>query len=189
MLAPYADISSTAHYPYHHHTGARGLHRQFKGIGWDWSSYTILTTIRNPWDRLVSMWHYAQQNPHSIWHQHFLKRTSFPNFVHGLQDFLDTKVYHEGGGHRIAGQTGIGIEHFAYSEIGEKLVTHILPIETISQTLPTILQAMGLPSLKIPKINNTERNNYHEYYVRGDGCEDIIANLFSEDIRIGTYEF
>ena len=127
-LTPYSEIKSKSVYPYHHHTGARALKAHFEKKGWNWEDYTTITTLRNPWDRAVSIWHYGLKNPKSVWNKHCSVSSNFHEFVVGLPGFMKNVVY--AGGHLKAGQKGMSLSEFAYSSDGEKLIDHILPIET-----------------------------------------------------------
>lgn len=185
MLAKYSDISSTSEYPYHHHTGARGLKNNFELNGWAWEEYTSITTIRNPWDRVVSIYHYGKRNPKSVWNKLYSKASSFEEFVTMLPKFLDKNVY--SGGHKKAGQRGISIAEFAYSIDGEKLIDNILPIETIDDSLPSLVERLGLPNLQVPTVNATKHESHRDYF--NAETRAIIANIFSKDIEIGDYSF
>ena len=181
ILKKYSDILSTRGYPYYHHTGARELKRHFEEQGWNWEEYTIITTIRNPWDRVVSIWHYGQKKRGSIWHEHCNSCKNFHDFVIGLPDFLDSRVYCN-----RTGMKGISIDEFAYSVEGHKLVNHILPIERINTTLPSILKSVGLPHLLVPRTNVTDRSKYTDYY---NGEQEIVSQIFKFDIKIGNYAY
>lgn len=185
MLAKYSDISSISEYPYHHHTGARGLYNNFEANGWIWDEYLSITTIRNPWDRVVSIYHYGKRNPKSVWNELYSKTKSFDEFVIMLPNFLNKVVY--AGGHKKAGQNGISISEFGFSEQGEKLIEHILPIEKIDDSLPFIIEGMGLPNLKVPSVNATKHDTYKEFY--NQTTQSIVADIFTKDIEIGNYSF
>ena len=185
MLAEYSDISSVSKYPYHHHTGARALKAHFETMNWRWSQYTSITTIRNPWDRVVSIFHYGKRQFNSVWHKHYSKNNDFHSFISNLPDFLTKVVY--SGVHLRAGQRGIDISEFAYSTDREQLVDHILPIETIENSLPEVLGQVGLPKMKFLKVNCTKHEPYQNYY--DESLKGIVAEIFENDIDLGGYSF
>jgi hypothetical protein len=186
MLSKYSDITSASEYPYHHHTGARALKAHFEDTGWNWNEYVTITTIRNPWDRVVSIYHYAKKNSKSVWNKHYSKSNNFDDFVNFLPDFLNKVVY--AGGHLRAGQRGISIKEFGYSVEGEQLINYILPIEKIADSLPDILLNLGLPLLQVPKVNITEHKPWKQYY-KDESQQKIVSNIFEKDIEIGNYTF
>jgi hypothetical protein len=172
-------------YPYHHHTGARALKKHFDENQWEWNDYLSLTTIRNPWDRVVSIYQYSKKQTNSIWNKLYLKTNSFDRFVEALPDFLNEVVY--AGGHLKAGQRGISISEFGFSQGGDRLINHIIPIEQIDKKLPEILNELGLPAIEVPRVNGTVRGTYHEYYT--NVTQEIVSEIFREDIELGKYFF
>ena len=59
-LDPFSDIVSTQEYPWYHHTPLAPLKREFAERGWDWDSYFVFTTVRNPYTMLNSLYAYAK---------------------------------------------------------------------------------------------------------------------------------
>jgi len=64
ILAPFADIQSTDSDPLHHHNNAQGLKIYFGEQGWDWNGYFKFTFVRNPWERMVSFYHFGKWDRH-----------------------------------------------------------------------------------------------------------------------------
>ena len=74
ILDPYSDISSKLisevdqNFPFYHHITALELKNIFEKKGWDWDSYTKFCIIRNPYERIVSLYHHQQKiQGFSLW--------------------------------------------------------------------------------------------------------------------------
>lgn len=67
ILDHYSDIKSvhitqiSERFPFYHHISAQELKPIFEERGWDWSKYKKFCVIRNPYDRIVSLYHHSQQ--------------------------------------------------------------------------------------------------------------------------------
>lgn len=184
VLDPWSDIVSGMEYPYRHVTNARALRRHFQKMGWDWETYTVFTTIRNPWDRVVSLFHFGLQTPTSIWS--VLARqvdNDFERFVCGLADFL-VWVYETY--HKPTGQTNIAIDQFAFD--GPKcLVNHIIPIENVDGRLGDILLPLNIKVDAVPHLNRSVHRDYRYYH--NETTKRAVVKLMSSDIEIGKYRY
>jgi hypothetical protein len=168
MLDPYTDISSGYEYPYHHHTDAARLRSHFEEQGWDWDSYTVFTTIRNPWDRVVSTWHYGARNPESVWNKRREEAGDLGRFVAQIP-------------------RGLSIDGRANDDEGRRLVDRILRLEDIDTTLLPFLEQLGLPVEEISHVNATRHTDYRRYHTRR--TRETVADIFASDIAEGGYTF
>jgi hypothetical protein len=179
MLLPYSDLSSTTNkYPYHHHTNAKALRRVFVEKGWDWDRYTVFTTIRNPWDRIVSMWEFADVTPESVWATHRRATESFDRFVFGLPEYME-RLFAER--HAPTGMTSIVISQFADETV------QVFRLETLAEKLPPLLSDLGLPAVNIPHVNATIHRPYRAYY--NWRTRRAVARFMAPDIEVGQYRF
>lgn len=184
-----SEIKSNSDYPFNNHGCAKGLKKHFDSVGWSWSDYCHLTTIRNPYDRVVSIYFFAKEYQGNIWHPLYKQAPTFQEFVARLPDYIKETVHSlDGERYLKTGQKWISIDEFAFDDDGKQLIEHILPIETISESLPPIMLERGL-SLQddIPKINQTKHDNYRQYYTEKE--KRIVQSIFEADFEYGKYTF
>lgn len=145
----------------------------FKYKNWPWEEYYKFTTIRNPWDKLVSAYHYGRPD---VSYKYFWEEGYEPK--DGLSDFKEW-VFN-------AGIYFYPITYFAFD--GETcLIDNIIKIEEISILLPKLLSRFGIEINEVPVINQGIRKYYAEYY--DEDTVEIVRDKFSIDIEIGGYSF
>ncbi len=120
---------------------------------------------RNPWDRVVSLYYYTHPTE---------PRPSFSEFVHS---------------DAVLSLKRLGIE--IYTIDGQPVVERICRFEHLADDLEEIRRQLGLPeSLALPQAKSQfrkGRRSYRDAY--GADERDRVAALFSEEIRLGSYEF
>lgn len=159
--------------------------------------YTF-TTIRNPWDRMVSYFKYCvfdkQGKPY--WDDNYDEDTfgqyTFESFIENF---------------KIEQDSIIPLDKYAFDDNGNQLVNKIFKMETLSITeLVSFFKECNIDcDLTHKKFITLEENNvkimpingkhytqssklYREYYIH-PWMIDKVATLFSKDIEIGGYMF
>ena len=151
------------------------------------SEYFSFTTIRNPWDRVVSAFKYQKcdKNGYPFYHPDYDKNTakqySFSEFLKIIHD----KDY----------WCGIGIpniKYFCFDENNNQLVTKIYPIETLTKEMieSDIKKYNGkhYNVSEIPHLNMTKKVDYRTYYIE-QWMIDKVREIYKKDIELGGYEF
>ena len=110
--------------------------RLFYQYGWDWNGYAKFVFVRNPWARLVSLYH------------HIAQKQSPPPFM----DWLYTiQPYGRGGGGERYPRDSwqrfgtYSIEYFIKDEEGNILVDKVIRLEDINHELLPFLNALKVP--------------------------------------------
>jgi len=124
--------------------------------------------IRNPWDQLVSHYHYIQQNP-SHHRSKQVARMSFPDFV---------KMWINKG----------KVDHskMFYSDSGEILVDFLGRFETLERDFSTVCKHLKLDA-SLPKLNTSSHRDYREYY--DDELKLYVADKLHKEIEYFGYCF
>lgn len=196
ILDDYSDIKSvhkseiTDEFPFYNHISALELKSIFDKRGWHWDRYKRFCVIRNPYDRVVSLFHHNLgmiRNPISEGIENLIKNAQlsakpdpaikyyFKQYVMGIDpnNVLTTSL-----------------EHFLCDADGHFLVEDILMFETLGDDLPSYLNELGISitSRDIPNLNSSEyRREYKEYY--DDQSKKRITELYRYEIERFGYSF
>jgi hypothetical protein len=178
--------------PYHPHTNALEIQNLFRKEGWKFSDYWIFTTIRNPWARMVSYYHYGRWDKdfRPFWDNRYDEKSKLSN---SFQDWIVKWREWQVPNWMLNRQP---LEKFCCDLDGNLLVNQIIPIEYIDIELPLLLSRLGVPFKKsvanwkqggIKKVNKTLHKPYWTYYNKETKL--IVAEIFHEDIKFGKYTF
>jgi hypothetical protein len=123
------------------------------------------TVIRNPWDRVVSIYIYIKT---------FNKGTNELSFI----DFVMNKITKfKFGKHKLSTPQIRWIEPD---------VTHLLRFENLEEDFK-IIQDIFKCYEPLPLTNVTEHDHYRTYYT--EETRQVVAEMFKEDIEAFGYEF
>jgi hypothetical protein len=139
------------------------------------------TFVRNPYDRVVSAYHYSQDTSDQ-W-----GNLSFEEFVDIVKEIVQTKSYYKWQGPLQPNH--VSPQHlYAYKD-DKKIVNFIGKCENFDSVLKVVLKKLKLEiPQEEPKINTTpEREHYKKYY--NDRTIKIIEDLYKEDIELFGYRF
>jgi hypothetical protein len=192
FLAPYSDIESvrrhrtTPERPFFHHMSATEARSVFAERGWEWDGYRHFCVVRNPFDRMVSMYHFGRK---LRWREGAgvlmnLRRTvgtglrvtrSFREFVLGFSPEEDRFL---------------SLRKFICDVHGVPLVEDVLRFEELHESLPAYLSSLGVPvgSNELPRMNPShERRHYRDYY--DDETRRHVEALFAYEFERFGYAF
>ena len=194
ILDPHADVSSvhisrtSPEFPFYHHITAAELKALFLEFGWDWDAYFKFAVVRNPYDRVVSLFHHwlgekrlndpsagRLRSASRILRTAIAPRDRFSQYVRGLPD-----------GDGLARSTNA----FVCSPSGEPLVDEILKFEALSDGLQEIGRRIGLQDSfeQTPHLNKSKlRGQYRKYY--DESTREIVARLYASEIEQFGYVF
>ena len=140
----------------------------------------IFTFVRNPWDRLVSSFHYLKQggnckNDALDFEKYLSKYKSFRDLVLNWDDSLFNQIHFRPQHEWICDHDGGLIPHF----IGR--------LETIQKDWDFICNKMNVPIRNLPFRNKSQHKYYTEYY--NDETRQIVAEKYVKDIEYFGYQF
>jgi len=181
VLDQYSDVKSvhiteiTSEFPFYHHISAHELKTIFDEKNWEWTSYNKFCMVRNPYDRVVSLYH------------HYLslkKDTSATtnNPVLGFDDY----VMHLDPTNRLQEP----LESFIGDDEGNLLVKDILMYENLGEELPKHLGKLGIniDSKDIPHLNYSKhRLDYRGYY--NETTKKKVEEIYAYEINRFEYQF
>jgi hypothetical protein len=153
-----------------------------------WEAYTSFTVVRNPWDRLVSAYHFARMR-NSYWHNpHYLpddyellSQKSFEECVTILREErerLKNLVWHTQM-RWVASPKSLG---------GKVMVDRVLRFENIDHDFRELCRELGVSERELPRINTSDRaGHYQQYY--NERTRKIVEEIYAEDIEAFGYSF
>jgi len=135
-----------------------------------WDGYFKFAFVRNPWDRMVSLYFYFTK----------LGRISCPfrDFVINLSHYVRTVP--ECALHAMPSSCQTHLD-------GKPCVDLIGRYENLQDDFNAVCGRLGTPEMELPVSAATDHDNYTAYF--DDETRGIVAELYSEDIRLFGYEF
>jgi hypothetical protein len=176
-----------------------------------WRGLTKFTIIRNPWARMVSLYHFRKkENDLLIRLQHkglwepkngdstqkgwdFKKWLLTPE-VAGVQNhdvFINFREILKNNPQYSNGFRSMA-EYLNQIDLitglsGELFVDYIIKFENLNNEFNSMFEHLGLEAPKLPVINSSSHKTYNEYY--DSETKDFVYNLFKKDINYFNYEF
>ena len=160
----------------------------------EFDNYFSFTTIRNPWSKLVSLYHYDRPDKNGTpFYQHnkYDLTSAFNlNFNQWFTSKRNLNGYYNGF---------YNIDNFAFKNNIQQ-VTKIYPIEsfTIKELCDDITEFHAKNNLEIPNFNfdihmklpvmNTREHKHYSTYYSKENIENV-RTFFAKDIELGNYVF
>jgi hypothetical protein len=134
-----------------------------------WSSLFSFGVVRNPWDRMVSLFHYGRQRPSQARSEELPFKT-FECFV------LERN--------RAPRQ----MSDWLCDDDGQQLVSKVFRFESLENDYPTILKQCSIvDGAPLSHVNASRHQDYRSYY--SDHLAEAVADLFATDIERFGYRF
>tara|TARA_X000000950_G_C13565103_1_gene517174 strand:+ start:63 stop:626 length:564 start_codon:yes stop_codon:yes gene_type:complete len=141
----------------------------------DFNKYFKFTFVRNPWDRVVSFYHYQIKRK---WDYYPFNET-IP-FDHFVKNWLI----------HMKKQTSLST-HPCYDWISDEnddlLIDFIGRFENLQNDFNVVCDKIGIPHQQLPHKNKSKHKSYTEYY--DDEAKEIVAEKYAKDIEYFDYEF
>lgn len=149
------------------------------------AAFFTFAFVRNPWDRLVSSFHYTRghQTPQAeAWARRWLgPYADFQAFLTGLTR------------NRSLRKTVLGYPMFRPQSrfvcVEDTLpLSYIGRFEHLDEDLTHICSVLGLTWQKPPRVNTSPRGDYRDYYLT-DRQIDFVASLYAADVARFGFRF
>jgi len=142
-----------------------------------WNSYYKFTVVRNPWDRVVSEFHWR----HSLSHRK--PSSDFKEFILYCKKRIDDKTNKANDIYWTHAQTQ---KSFITDHDNNIILDDIFRFENITEDVNTIGVKLGI-TMKLHLYNTSKHTNYKDYY--NTETKQMIESLYKEDIEEFSYEF
>lgn len=150
---------------------------ELKSFGlFDVKDYFSFCIVRNPWDRIVSMYKFSILNKGLFKHIYNIDKEDFVSFCNVIKERENDKFF-------------IGSHKQTEWIDSENPPDKILRFESIQKEFSDMINEINLigVSPELPHINKTEHKHYSEYY--NTETKKIVSDVFAEDIDNFKYSF
>jgi hypothetical protein len=138
----------------------------------EWAHLYSFGFVRNPWDRMVSLYSYITQTRAHALHRHAAELT-FDGFLNGGEMMKPVMR---------------PMWEWLSDQDGRQLVLEVFRFEDLSEIYPTIVSKCGLAERPaLPHLNASRRRDYRAYYT--DAQAERVALLFEREIQLFGYRF
>jgi len=146
-----------------------------------WQNYFSFAFVRNPWDLMVSSYHWWLQKAVSMkqYHRHVQRIQKMGDF----KTFIRSKY----GCRMINERYGNLYDWISDYKTGEKIVDYVGRVETLQEDWENICERIGIKPAVISRLNTTHRTAYREYYDKE--TREFVARRFHKSIELFGYEF
>jgi len=134
--------------------------------------------IRNPWDRLVSAYHYLPGSPFPTdqrWSaRHLGKTPDFPNFMRALEN----PVF------RARILTGLHFQPQSFSLCdahGGLAVEHLIDFEHLARGVEEVGRRLGV-AVDLPEINRSKHEDFRNYY--DARSTKVVEAIYGRDVAL-----
>lgn len=138
--------------------------------------YFKFVFVRNPWDWMVSMYHFVLREPEAARHDEVKALGSFDAWVEWA---LSTPNPFP------KGVTGVQSDMITDSD-GNLLVDFIGAYESLAEDFDEVARIVGIQA-RLPHRNQSVHKDYRTYY--NDGTRTLVADFFRPDIERFDYSF
>jgi hypothetical protein len=144
-----------------------------------WNEFWKFAFVRNPWDRLVSLYHWNAQISSELAGRFEIQFPTVGEWVPQLYDnWANSKE-----------DFNLLPQHkWTHHEGERQAVDFIGRFENIQEDYKVVLRHMGLPEdSELGRRNVSKHNDYRTYYT--DETAKQVSEIFARDIELFSYEF
>mgnify|MGYP003965028931 CR=1 FL=1 len=152
----------------------------FSKNDWNFNEYFKFCFSRNPWDRLISYFHYGKK----VYNKNIKEGIHPPGSApyKWMSKFnCEFKQY---------GETAMFARPQRWSIDGsnsEPIIDFFGKIENLQEDFNTICDKIGIPRQELPHVNKTKHKHYTEYY--NDKIWTRVVERYAKDIEYFGYKF
>ena len=135
--------------------------------------YFVFTLVRNPWDRMVSYYHWLRGQGFDHPAVHLAKASDFTTFVNDAS--TRTSLRHDGAVNYVSDRDGVD------------RCDLYLRLEHLNADMAQLEDGIGVRLPVAPHENKSARGAYQGYYSAAD--QALVGDLFAEDVARFGYRF
>ncbi|MEX0643454.1 MAG: sulfotransferase family 2 domain-containing protein [Pirellulales bacterium] len=180
------------------HVPARVL-RELVGHSF-WNKCFKFGFVRNPWDRLVSVYHHIRRDT-QFNRARFVRhpRSTVVHFIRARKyalpdtDRFDTslimRMYEIQKNKRMCLAADSAFQYSMFADEHENLIVDFIGrYESLEEDIRKIESRLNLPGIKLPRLNTASKRNSYRSYYDPEGRE-LVAKLYAKDVEMFGYDF
>lgn len=141
--------------------------------------------VRNPWDRLVSCYHFFRQGNNHEWPKEDVREIKK---MQEFNEFNDFALHFQANQDWWMRKFHFLNQHtWTHSSDNKLSLDYLGKVETIEEDINSICNLIGAPYIKIKKLNKSKRGLYADYY--NNESKEIVSNVYEKDIAYFNYKF
>lgn len=187
LIDGYSDVTSVAfrhltdESPFYHHIAAGELKSIFDRKGWDWCEYRHFCVVRNPFSRVVSLYHHHLKMKKRRLIQRSPAQRLIRKLATGRRSQPSFRQYVLGI--RQENRLARSLPSFVNDKEGNALVEDILMFEKLDVELPRLLGSIGVPidSSELAVLNRSGIESYRAFY--DDDTSAFVAEFYRHEIE------
>ena len=145
----------------------------------------IFTFVRNPWDRIVSLYSFWKNQDES--HRHYKFDKEQVDFIQNNNIKFDDFVKQIRDRHPIFMKKRHPHPYLGYFFPKPQCISFIGKVEAYQQDFDNLCKLIGIERQTLPLLNKSKRTRYTDYYDKE--LRNIVADLYSKDIDYFGYKF
>ena len=163
------------------------LNKRYNAISWgkwkkcltfeEFKSYPKFSIVRNPWDRVVSLYSYFTQTKKL--------RNKWKYDVPFFDDFVEN-FFRYCNSRKDLKNHATPCHYYTHYK-GKKFVDYIGKFENLNEDINSIFKRVGIKPTKLPVRNNSFRMKYQNYYT--DRTRMLVKQYYKQDIELFGYKF
>ena len=138
-------------------------------LGDGWSDLYSFGLVRNPWDRMVSIYTFVRQHR--------------PHPRHAEANEVDFRAFFDASGFQDLRPQS----EWLCDASGEVMVSEVFRFEDLAGAYASIARRCGLGEAALPHVNASERSDYRSFY--DDDLAERVGQAFAEDVERFGYRF
>jgi hypothetical protein len=151
----------------------------------DFGEYYKFAIVRNPWDRMVSFYHYTCQQ------EGISKRLQQTYIDMGFEEWLTTDHFYTKEGKIAPKDYVIPYQRRCQSNWlldnnHRSIVNDVFKFEELDKAIPLLERKLQM-KLNVPHVNKSDHRQYREYY--SESSKRFIERFFEQDIIRFNYEY
>ena len=149
-----------------------------------WDESYKFTFVRNPWDRVVSVWKQFKKDKKYLANKELPLDLPFGKYVNMIEGYnfesfqpnLDWIYWHLYPQHK-----------HVVDENGETIIDFIGRFESLQKDFDYVCAVLDIPASKLIRANRTIHKHYSHYYTKEN--QKVIHDKFKTDIDLFNYKF